>query len=1475
MADTNNEIPKVLGLTDGIEGYQSVGDGYSALDADTLVDTQDPSKSYRQPNIDAPEVDKVIFNKDTGNYEVKEGALGGQETTDALVSLGTDLGFNNVVVKNQDEEAYGRGSAVRTNKYGQSYNNFLLSNGMMSPSKGADDDAVLTYEFGKMLKPQREAEGGERYKTAVKLVKDIVDTQYGDEPRAKRIAYNELEYATSGGSEFFQPFVASQSYDKNLDNTAVNPLLTSADVGIESMVGSLYGAAFMLGDVTGLDGLRDFGGEGAYQSAQNMQNYGKFKSDFEEIEDFGDTLEFLGTNIAMSVPYMATTAAALALAPVTGGASLAIPVSIYTGQVWNEQPVDKKNAISAITAGSLMAALDAVGVKGIGKVATKGTPKEVFNSAVETLQKARPDFTAAQAKSILLKESKLSIAKLAGNAGDIAKEQLKKRNIFKDSVSRVMQSGAIEGSTEAMQEMLGYIGANYDNPAFDFEEMQERMFKAAVTGGALGSTFGVVGSAANVGGWVDASWRSENASAKNLSDAGKRAVELESEGVSLDLENQTAEVKAEADDFNIIFARELTGRNQEPTDGAVDVEAKDESLGFVLGTVDAINKGIEQFKVPGNSYEYDVDGVPEEGITIEVATDPDAYRNTFNRVFAINQDKFKSYPELKDVETVDELLSLESDTPAVRSVQQQAKTMLDGFNYETIEIPQAKVIDYINKNDIDPMATEHKKVLKETSRGKQVLMGLKAFPAYFFKGAVAFAIPPNLRERSRSAQLLFDMFGGGNQTTYSGFNFEEFKSNLVAMFRNQITDADSFYENITGRRLVSPKLKSELGKQIHKILNTATVDNVYKDDGTVVKGKFDPSLLTESQYILTLDGGTIAVPKSTLVKLGYELEALSNDMYDMQTKYNADIGYLPNYLARFKTLNKNAIENNRQGFIKALMEHTGVDIDVANKITDDILNNTQSSTLDGMFPEDTNEFSVTKGGVVPGSHKKRSINMAESDLFEEFMEQDIFRNVAESAKQTARYLAYQKFVGKNGKNMGVLLKRMRAEGVSEEEVNRSAKYLKDYLDAESGNYNRPEDSFGKTIANAQKSMILISTLVYLPLATVSSIVELAIVFKGLNKKQIFDEKSGIKGVAKEIVNALYQGIEEVGSMATRKPTKSNGTIQQRRMKELGYYSWDVGAATTTGVTEVSATRQRVLETFFKVNLLQGFTQMTRAIRLSYAYDYLADHIGTVVEYRPDDVKTNDVQQSEETLRNLGINIQELRDIFTGMDTDSVRGVIDPEQSQRRSARLEEILRLAETRFVNEASMLPTGNKVPLFYQDPRFALFNQFQGFIAMFTSTFIPKLWGEYIKRGSPSLKYNAFATMAGMILLGFISQDLKDRLKYGETSPYLDDLEYVRRGLSSSGLLGTSERFADTLFPIYEDRSDNSVEWMYNQIIGQSPSLGFVDTGRDAILSGVKGEGEKAIDKALKLTPVGLFTNFRKTLADKASNDWNPFGD
>ena len=104
-------------------------------------------------------------------------------------------------------------------------------------------------------------------------------------------------------------------------------------------------------------------------------------------------------------------------------------------------------------------------------------------------------------------------------------------------------------------------------------------------------------------------------------------------------------------------------------------------------------------------------------------------------------------------------------------------------------------------------------------------------------------------------------------------------------------------------------------------------------------------------------------------------------------------------------------------------------------------------------------------------------------------------------------------------------------------------------------------------------------------------------------------------------------------------------------------------------------------------------------------------------------------------------------------------------------------------------------------------------------------------------------------MIAMGFASQYLKDLLKYGKSTPYLEGMEYFRRGFGASGLLGTGERVVDFVFPIYQERYSNPVSWAFGTISGESAALSKVIRAGE-LGTGV-ATGRKSPEDLWKISP------------------------
>lgn len=738
-------------------------------------------------------------------------------------------------------------------------------------------------------------------------------------------------------------------------------------------------------------------------------------------------------------------------------------------------------------------------------------------------------------------------------------------------------------------------------------------------------------------------------------------------------------------------------------------------------------------------------------------------------------------------------------------------------------------------------------------------------PLGLFQGSGPNAINTSHQTKSRALRRLGGIIGGQLQRVYDGENFMTAKQHAVAIYKNMIATDIQFYKDLGYNKRLSRKSRSEISKGF--LQDIARYRN--KD------GKFEASLIPDNNP-----------RKAALTKHGEAIQKLGDQLHKDQVAVGAELGYLPDYLFRYKTLNKRSVYKNQGKFQKLLRDEYGYTAADAKKLTDEIIDNNEAYDI-----SDAEDFSVTRGGIVPNSHKKRSLNMSENNKFDDFMETDIFANISHAAKQAARFTAHRKYIGKDSAVINQLLHEAEhVDGISKEEVDKIAYNVKNILDADSGNFHRPNTEMGKMLQRLQRNFLMLSTFASLPMAAISSTVELGLVTKGLTADEIFSTKKnssgnsiGLRGIGRELGKAMWDGTKEITDLATQRTSKDTYSPGQQVNRELGLYEWQVGAAQVTGVSETNAAQQFFFEAFFKWNGLTGITNLTRAMRASMFGDFLYNRASEIRAHRMSgDPKTRSVQEAEAQLRDLGLRVEGVDNIIDLIfDTELITAGVNfigpsqvsagPGNLQVKTEIMHNQLREATYTFIREAAALPDAANRPLIYQDPRFALFFQFQGFIATFTANHIPKLWGEYVKRGTPALKYNAFATMATMIMLSFASQYIKDILKYGGKSPYLDDSEYIERGIRSSGLLGTTERIIDQFMPLYEQRSSDTTSWVFNSAASEAPAIGYGKRVARAAGKFVRGDVGEGVRLGMKVTPVLGPFNQIGTQAGEFADRWN----
>jgi hypothetical protein len=1417
-----NEINKASGNT-----VQTGESPIHFIDGDT---TEQDGKRYRVIGYDTPEIDRII------NGKFKVGTAGGEMSFNVLSGLANKYGFNKMVPKIDErgkivKDQGGKGNRILAdiqNDKGESWKSFILSNGLESPDQYASAADNYQYEFNS-LQRERDRMEGTYVDNDIDNARDAIDLMKLREGYKqngfKREALNERELQlmkNMGLGGYFQSNnVALRTPDRYINNKAKHYASDTFEKTMVGMKEAGYGVMSMIGDTTGSEWLSGVGEEGAIRVRRQLEPYADTLHSFRDVKSFANAFEYVANSLAMSIPYIAITMGALAAAPATAGSSLAIPASMYAGQTYNEMDENNKSVSLAAISGILQTALDIVGVRFIVKPGA--ATADVLKMAVDTLVKGGMTTTAAKAK--VATASRTALAGLAGDVTKIAGTQIASKQAFLGMVKKGGLNTLVEGGTEGLQEATAYIAANNRSVVdgtFDWEKFYERTSEAVVAGGVLGAGFTIPSAAHNAGAWADVKYK------------------------------------------------------------LLPTKDKNDALGDQLAKEEADIHTARGEQVPDNS-------------TLA--------------------GKFKA-----------------------RYQQSKVRQSTGGTKSKRVHMPDGTIKDItLNKDgklpDFADRVGEHEKARKGRSTFESIVNKVSK-PMALFVGANHDAFTNEVLRVSSAARAGFSMIGGNRWNIFSGQDFISGQQLDTASYKAHVPDAKVFYNklNPTGKRL-SRKRQSAIGANFYKLMRSA-IDPV--------TNKFNPDLIettgpNANKIFKGLNPKEQTELKDFLVTQQAMMETMAATMHRDQTLpgFNKDLKPIDNYLLVSQMVDKHIIRQNPTEFLNLLVTELGMTQAEAKNTLETFMDNPEISEIG-------EAFSVTKGGILPGSHHKRKYSLSTNKAFEKFMQQDLYENLSHHAKQAARYKAHQTFLGNNAEVYSQVMNEMEAEGVPTEVVNEIAYKVKNIFDASSGNYNRPTTAAGKHAIKLQKNLLSLAMFASLPLSTITSFVEAGMTNMGLTSEQIFgkkgeaasirpivlstnpeskwDEKTkkqvpiidpitgkqkvkstilpytpeaSLRKQGREFGQMLWDGMDEVvnlvlqreGSVALQKgTTKMAMQPGQTAIKDLGFKEWSVGAATVTGVTEVNHAHQFFYQSFFKWIGLTGWTDFMRSGRAASAGDLIYDHMETIRKGRVEGgEKTNAVAQAESELRALGMRVDGI-DNSIDKYFDALYGTLGvqyntdgttiEEQGSAHQKALDEVgkeIRVAYYNFINQGVPLPNAANRPIFYSNPHYALFLQFNGFISAFTANQIPRLWAQYVARGTPAMKYNAFATMTTMIMLGFASQYLKDLIKYGGRSPYLDDAEYFQRGLRSSGLMGTLERAYDQINPLYAQRSDSKSEWVFNTAVGESPALGYVARGFKAgqkIAGGDVGSGVKI---GMKLVPgAGPFNRIGDNAGEFASA-WN----
>jgi len=745
---------------------------------------------------------------------------------------------------------------------------------------------------------------------------------------------------------------------------------------------------------------------------------------------------------------------------------------------------------------------------------------------------------------------------------------------------------------------------------------------------------------------------------------------------------------------------------------------------------------------------------------------------------------------------------------------------------------------------------------------------------------------------------------GGSTTGrfFSGDNFKSFQDKLLGQMAGEINKAQLIKRvlgadpNWKGGTKVNTKNVAEVSKRILEFARDGSFNRYQaaKDNGKTFVSKKYTKEEADILYNAALDF-------DNAYERAYNL---ANDAYMKETNYKEKpLFFDPDAWYKQDGFDWQKVKQQPDKFKKYLKEVLKNDVDV-DRVYQDIIHRGQSSF--------GNEFSmVGKGTWTPFVFSEKASDLATDKRFKEFRSDNLFETTSKMQKETSKYVAATKFFGHGGRKLDFLFRKMREKAIAAgndgrdtltlDEIDQAAYYTKAIIDSSHGNFNRIEDPRLAALNSFLTSWSIMSGLT---LATLSSIPETAMVFFKVNSDPLFKkavenfniqvsaafDKAAEAEVQKHIKMLDRSGFSDLQNAVVDRFATGERDISFLRAHEVFFR--------TIGITQFTQFQRRLNAGFaidyLNSNMLTLSFAPTKTVKVE-AFGLRnvktkAEEVAAGLEETK--VVLNFDKMNEQELRifnhltDLGIDVQGLLNAYKLTDelyrdsmfdlefADTEEGAIRKTRKQAalnslksRSASLEPSQRevfqdvekaeqyidsqieTAVYNFVNERVMNPQAANRPLFFQDPHYQLLTQFNGFISTYTAQVLPQLYRNQLAKGTMQVKYDTFSLIVMLMLLGGASQYLKDKIKFGKPSPYLDGPGYIQRALYSSGILGQYERVFDAVAPLYPSRDDN----IATALLGETgPSARNISNVVKGIANIAQGEGERGANSLLKTVPL-----------------------
>ena len=718
---------------------------------------------------------------------------------------------------------------------------------------------------------------------------------------------------------------------------------------------------------------------------------------------------------------------------------------------------------------------------------------------------------------------------------------------------------------------------------------------------------------------------------------------------------------------------------------------------------------------------------------------------------------------------------------------------------------------------------------------------IKNAPKYLpelYRAASTTAFRPELLRRSEPVRKLHALLGQPLGKLYSGRDVQA----REAQVRADLTET------------INPKRIFRRFGMTDRVTNAKRISDMIR---RYSNGERDPEVVNN-----------IAAIEATIIELENFAEkdyVYKNTVYSEQKEGRDPLQKTDKWWLKHQSWDWKKVRQNRDEWFKFMRKHTDYSSAELDILYNKISNN-----------EPATDFSLVEGvEFLPGSTKGRRDEISDKPGYEMFANTNILQNMIDAANQTSKYVAYTEYFGAGGKYLDELFADMEKDGLTEEEIAEVAYHTKSIIDAGTGNFNPIQN---KALSRLQNTAAFYSAMVGLPLSAISSFPEFAmILYQGRGGK---DVQNGISSATSTLIDSIKRvmKLKELKALS-QIPNANIDSKAQQRLTNSGQFNDDASIATRLGLGETDVSKAWWQKQFYKFSGIAGITQLQRAFAASAVAGFVSDRI-KILAAKPDDAEYNQDQLEVYTqLRDLGMDVDRMIALYNKYNDQAMfDSLMDSDSATDADNEfINDQMDTVTWYFVNDRIQNPASFNRPLFFQDPHYQLFVQFNGFISTFTANIIPKLYNDYLKNGSPRMKYNTFAMMVTMMAFAGASQWLKDYIKFGQSTPYLSEPQLLQRALQASGLLGTGERIVQMGLPLYKSRDQGLVDRFFGETIGGSPGIRNVVTAVKGVDALSEGDTNRAVKQATKLIPgIGPITPARNTINDllhgRTPNPW-PF--